>query len=70
MFHPAPELGSSGSLTAGLVAALFGYRHRVVSAQSLAEQACHIAIDILTSRLAARTSSRRVRRGELHPHQP
>src|SRR5208282_5991995 len=40
-------MGSSSSLTVGLLAALHGYRHRVVSAKMLAEQACRIEIDVL-----------------------
>jgi D-glycero-alpha-D-manno-heptose-7-phosphate kinase len=40
-------MGSSSSLTVGLLAALYGYRHRVVSSELLAEQACQIEIDVL-----------------------
>ena len=40
-------MGSSSSLTVGLLAALYGYRHRVVSPRLLAEQACQIEIDVL-----------------------
>ena len=40
-------MGSSSSLTVGLLAALYGYRHRVVSPRALAEQACRIELDIL-----------------------
>ena len=40
-------MGSSSSLTVGLLTALYGYRHRVVSPKLLAEQACRIEIDIL-----------------------
>jgi D-glycero-alpha-D-manno-heptose-7-phosphate kinase len=40
-------MGSSSSLTVGLLAALYGYRHRVVSPRMLAEQACRIEIDVL-----------------------
>jgi D-glycero-alpha-D-manno-heptose-7-phosphate kinase len=40
-------MGSSSSLTVGLLNALYAYRHRVVGPQLLAEQACHIEIDIL-----------------------
>jgi D-glycero-alpha-D-manno-heptose-7-phosphate kinase len=40
-------MGSSSSLTVGLLAALYGYRHRVVSPRLLAEQACRIEIDVL-----------------------
>jgi D-glycero-alpha-D-manno-heptose-7-phosphate kinase len=40
-------MGSSSSLTVGLLAALYGYRHRVVSPRLLAEQACQIEIEIL-----------------------
>ena len=40
-------MGSSSSLTVGLLAALHGYRHRVSSPRLLAEQACKIEIDVL-----------------------
>jgi D-glycero-alpha-D-manno-heptose-7-phosphate kinase len=40
-------MGSSSSLTVGLLAALYGYRHRVVAPRTLAEQACAIEIDVL-----------------------
>ena len=40
-------MGSSSSLTVGLLAALHGYRNRVVSPRLLAEQACQIEIDVL-----------------------
>jgi D-glycero-alpha-D-manno-heptose-7-phosphate kinase len=40
-------MGSSSSLTVGLLTALYGYRHRVVSPQLLAEQACKIEITVL-----------------------
>ena len=40
-------MGSSSSLTVGVLAALHGYRHRVVSPRLLAEQACQIEIDVL-----------------------
>ena len=40
-------MGSSSSLTVGLLAALYGYRHRVVSPRLLAEEACRIEIDVL-----------------------
>ena len=40
-------MGSSSSLTVGLLTALFGYRHRIVSPKLLAEHACRIEIDIL-----------------------
>jgi D-glycero-alpha-D-manno-heptose-7-phosphate kinase len=40
-------MGSSSSLTVGLLSALYGYRHRVVSPQLLAEQACRIEIAVL-----------------------
>jgi D-glycero-alpha-D-manno-heptose-7-phosphate kinase len=40
-------MGSSSSLTVGLLTALSGYRCRVVSPTFLAEQACRIEIDIL-----------------------
>jgi D-glycero-alpha-D-manno-heptose-7-phosphate kinase len=41
-------MGSSSSLTVGLLTALYGYRHRVVSPQMLAEQASQIEIDVLS----------------------
>lgn len=40
-------MGSSSSLTVGLLNALHAYRHRVVSPRLLAEQACRIEIDLL-----------------------
>ena len=40
-------MGSSSSLTVGLLAALYGYRHRVVSPRALAEEACRIELEIL-----------------------
>jgi D-glycero-alpha-D-manno-heptose-7-phosphate kinase len=40
-------MGSSSSLTVGLLTALYGYRHRVVSPRLLAEQACKIEITVL-----------------------
>jgi D-glycero-alpha-D-manno-heptose-7-phosphate kinase len=40
-------MGSSSSLTVGLLNALHAYRHHVVSPRVLAEQACQIEIDIL-----------------------
>ena len=40
-------MGSSSSLTVGLLNALHAYRHRIVSPAALAEQACRIEIDIL-----------------------
>jgi D-glycero-alpha-D-manno-heptose-7-phosphate kinase len=40
-------MGSSSSLTVGLLNALYAHRHRVVSPALLAEQACRIEIDIL-----------------------
>src|SRR5262249_23263750 len=40
-------MGSSSSLTVGLLTALYGYRHRVVSPRLLAEEACRIEIDVL-----------------------
>ncbi len=40
-------MGSSSSLTAGLLLALYAHRGQVVSRQRLAEQACRIEIDIL-----------------------
>jgi D-glycero-alpha-D-manno-heptose-7-phosphate kinase len=40
-------LGSSSSLTVGLLAALHAYRHRAMGARLLAERACRIEIDRL-----------------------
>src|SRR6516225_2862945 len=40
-------MGSSSSLTVGLLAALYGYQHRVVSPRLLAEQASQIEITVL-----------------------
>ena len=40
-------LGSSSSLTVGLLQALYAYRGEIVSAQRLAEEACRIEIDVL-----------------------
>src|SRR5512135_164105 len=40
-------LGSSSSLTAGLLNALYAYRGQIISRQRLAELACHIEIDVL-----------------------
>jgi D-glycero-alpha-D-manno-heptose-7-phosphate kinase len=40
-------LGSSGSFTTALLSALYTLNHKFVSPQELAEQACHIEIDIL-----------------------
>jgi D-glycero-alpha-D-manno-heptose-7-phosphate kinase len=40
-------MGSSSSLTVGLLMALYGYRHRVVSPKLVAEQACQVEIDVL-----------------------
>lgn len=40
-------LGSSGSFTTGLLKGLHSFRKSLVTAQELAEQACHIEIDIL-----------------------
>jgi len=40
-------LGSSSSLTVGLLTALHGFRHRVVSPRLLAEQACRIELGVL-----------------------
>ena len=44
---PQDGHGSSSSLTVGLLTALHGYQHRVVSPRLLAEQACRIEIDVL-----------------------
>jgi D-glycero-alpha-D-manno-heptose-7-phosphate kinase len=40
-------MGSSSSLTVGLLNALYAYRHRVVGPETLASQACRIEIDTL-----------------------
>jgi D-glycero-alpha-D-manno-heptose-7-phosphate kinase len=40
-------MGSSSSLTVGLLTALYGYRHRVVGSRQLAEGACRIEIEVL-----------------------
>jgi len=40
-------LGSSGSFTTALLRALYGVSRRFVSPEDLAEQACHIEIDVL-----------------------
>lgn len=40
-------LGSSSSLTVGLLLALYAYRGQIMSAKNLAEQACRIEIDLL-----------------------
>jgi D-glycero-alpha-D-manno-heptose-7-phosphate kinase len=40
-------LGSSGSFTTALLKALYTYRKHLIPPQTLAEQACHIEIDIL-----------------------
>jgi D-glycero-alpha-D-manno-heptose-7-phosphate kinase len=40
-------LGSSGSFGTALLKALYRFRHKVVTPQALAEQACHIEIDLL-----------------------
>ncbi|MBI1367295.1 MAG: GHMP kinase [Planctomycetes bacterium] len=40
-------MGSSSSLTVGLLSALYAYKGQIVSAKNLAEQACKIEIDIL-----------------------
>lgn len=40
-------LGSSGSFTTGLLKALYIYSQKVVTQQELAQQACHIEIDLL-----------------------
>src|SRR5262249_37876567 len=40
-------MGSSSSLTVGLLTALYGYRHPNVIPRSLAEKACRIEIDVL-----------------------
>jgi D-glycero-alpha-D-manno-heptose-7-phosphate kinase len=40
-------MGSSSSLTVGLLSALYGFRNRVASPRLLAEQACRIEIDVL-----------------------
>jgi len=40
-------LGSSSSLTVGLLQAFYTYKGEIVAAERLAEEACHIEIDIL-----------------------
>lgn len=40
-------MGSSSSLTVGLLLALYAYKGQIVSAKNLAEQACRIEIDVL-----------------------
>jgi D-glycero-alpha-D-manno-heptose-7-phosphate kinase len=40
-------LGSSSSITVGLLQALYAYRGEIAPTKTLAEQACHIEIDIL-----------------------
>ena len=40
-------LGSSSSLTVGVLIALYAYKGQIVSAKNMAEQACRIEIDIL-----------------------
>ena len=40
-------MGSSSSLTVGLLTALHGYRHCVASPRQLAEEACRIEVDVL-----------------------
>jgi D-glycero-alpha-D-manno-heptose-7-phosphate kinase len=40
-------MGSSSSLTVGLIQALFAYKGQVTSARMLAEEACRIEIDVL-----------------------
>jgi D-glycero-alpha-D-manno-heptose-7-phosphate kinase len=40
-------MGSSSSLTVGLLTALYGYQHRIVSPKLLAERACRVEIEIL-----------------------
>jgi D-glycero-alpha-D-manno-heptose-7-phosphate kinase len=40
-------LGSSGTFTVGLLRALYALKRQHVDAQTLAEQACHIEIDVL-----------------------
>ena len=41
-------LGSSGAFTVGLLRALYAYKREHVTAGALAEEACHIEIDILS----------------------
>lgn len=40
-------MGSSSSLTVGLLQALYAYKGQIISAKNVAEQACQIEIDIL-----------------------
>ena len=45
--HAGTGLGSSGSFTTALLKALHLQRHEVISLHALAEEACHIEIDLL-----------------------
>ena len=45
--HAGAGLGSSGSFTVGLLNALYAYKGILKSAEELAQEACHIEIDIL-----------------------
>ena len=40
-------MGSSSSLTVGVLQALYAYKGQIISAKNVAEQACQIEIDIL-----------------------
>jgi D-glycero-alpha-D-manno-heptose-7-phosphate kinase len=40
-------LGSSGAFTVGLLRAIYAYKRELVTASSLAEEACHIEMDLL-----------------------
>jgi D-glycero-alpha-D-manno-heptose-7-phosphate kinase len=40
-------LGSSGSFNVGLLRAIYGYKREHITTQALAEEACHIELDIL-----------------------
>lgn len=45
--HAGAGLGSSGSFTVGLLNALYAYKGTLKSAEELAQEACHIEMDIL-----------------------
>jgi D-glycero-alpha-D-manno-heptose-7-phosphate kinase len=40
-------LGSSGSFTVGVLRAIYAYKRQYASAQTLAEEACHVELDVL-----------------------
>ncbi|MBI1272492.1 MAG: galactokinase [Alphaproteobacteria bacterium] len=45
--HAGTGLGSSGSFTVALLRALHAHKHQTVTPEKLAEEACHIEIDLL-----------------------